>query len=223
MKITAIIGSPRGMRGNTGQLLGALLDAAREGGADATLLSLSEADVQPCRACDACHKVGECPVGDDFEAVHDAMQEADGLVLASPNYIFSVTAQMKALLDRCASPLHLQEFEGKYGAAVVTSGGAGSEEVERYLLRFLRALGCRTVGSVGAEAWKLADEAERPQVLEMAASLGRRLAQAIESRETFPEQEEERRAFFDRMKQLMALRKEDWPFEYNYWQRMGRF
>ncbi|MCD6365646.1 MAG: flavodoxin family protein [Planctomycetes bacterium] len=54
-------------------------------------------------------------------------------VLGSPNYIFNVSAQMKALLDRCCGPLHRNAWDGKYGVAVVTSGGGGQEQVDRYL------------------------------------------------------------------------------------------
>jgi len=206
------------MKGSTGKVLEALFAAAKGRGAEVTLFSLADLDVQPCRACDACHKTGKCPTRDDFEPIKDAMLAADGVVLASPNYIFSVTAQMKCLFDRWCGPLHLQAMEGKYGAAVVTSGGVESPEVENYILRFLRAMGCWTVGSVGAEGWKLSDPAAGGPVLHAAAALGGALVDAIETKATYPDQLPERRAFHDRMKALVTLRKADWPFEYERWQ-----
>jgi multimeric flavodoxin WrbA len=217
MKITAILGSPHGMKGNTGQVLRRMVQAMEAAGAQVTLLSLASLDVKPCRACDVCHKTGTCAIKDDFGTVKDALLAADGVVLASPNYIFSVSAQMKALFDRCCGPLHCQALSGKYAAAVVTSGGNGSEEVERYILRFLRALGCRTVGSMGTEAWQMADETARSTVFIQAEELGTRLLNAIRNREQFPEQDEERKAFFERMKTLINLRKNEWPYEYEYW------
>lgn len=222
MKLVAILGSPHGMKGSTGQVLDGLLCAAKERGADTTLFSLADLTVGPCRACDTCHKVGTCPIRDDFNTIRNAMLGADGIVLASPNYIFSVSAQMKCLLDRCCGPLHLQAMEGKYGAAVVTSGGAESHEVETYVLRFLRALGCWTVGSVGAEGWRVANPATRGEVLARAAGLGTRLYETIERKETFPGQAAERRAFHDRMKALVTLRKEEWVFEHERWSSLGR-
>jgi len=222
MKIATVLGSPHGTKGNTGKLLDALLDAARKRGATVTLFSLADLTVQPCRACDTCHKTGKCAVRDDFNEIKEAMLKADGTVLASPNYISSVSAQMKCVLDRCCGLLHLQAMEGKYGAAVVTSGGSESEQVEAYMLRFLRTLGCWTVGSVGSEAWKLADPAASATVLEAAASLGTRLVEAIEKKESYPDQVPERRAFSDRMKALVTARKEDWPFEYERWRSLGR-
>ena len=222
MKITAILGSPHGTGGTTARLLDSFVQGAKSRGAEVTLFSLAELPIQPCRACDTCHRTGRCPGHDQFNTIQEAMRDSDGLVLASPNYIFSVSAQMKCLLDRCCGPLHLQAMDGKYGAALVTSGGSGSEEVEAYMLRFLRAMGCWTVGSVGAEGWKLANPATAEPVLEAASNLGVRLCEAIEGKVAFADQAAERKAFHSRMKELMILRKEEWPFEYDYWRSMGR-
>ena len=222
MKLVAILGSPHGAKGNTAKVLDALLDAARGRGAEVALFSLAQLKVEPCRACDTCHKTGKCPTRDDFATIRDAMLAADGIVLASPNYIFSVSAQMKCLMDRCCGPLHLQAMEGKHAAAVVTSGGAESPEVEAYMLRFLRAMGCWTVGSVGAEGWKLSDAAMSRPVLQLAADLGIGLVEAIEKKATFPNQLPERRAFHERMKGLVVMMKDHWTFEYERWQSLGR-
>jgi multimeric flavodoxin WrbA len=222
MKLVAIMGSPHGMKGNTGRVLAGLLDGAKAAGAEVTTYLLGDLNVAPCRGCDACHRTGKCAIQDDFQEIRQAMVDSDAIVLASPNYIVSVTAQMKALFDRCCGPLHLQLMEGKYAAAVVTSGGGGSQEVEAYMLRFLRTLGCWTVGSVGAEGRQLVDEAACAQAVESAAALGKRLVAATQGKQTFPEQQAERAEFFERMKQLMTARREQWPFEYEYWKAAGR-
>jgi len=222
MKLVAVLGSPKGMQGNTGMVLGALLDGAREAGAEVELFELGRRHVAPCRSCDACHKTGQCSLRDDFDGILRAMVEADAIVLASLNYIFSVSAQMKALLDRCCGPLHIQLLEGKHAAAVVTSGGAGSEEVETYMLRFLRTLGCWTVGSVSAEAARLFADTTRAEVLVEAAGLGAELIAAAAGDRRFPEQQAEHDEFRGRMQQLVTFRREEWPYEYEYWQAAGR-
>jgi multimeric flavodoxin WrbA len=221
MKIVAILGSPHGMKGSTGALLAEIVRGAREAGAETGVLSLAALDVGPCRACDACHSTGLCPWKDGFDAVKSAMMDADGIVLASPNYIVSVSAQMKALLDRCCGMLHCQALRGKYAVAAETSGGTGGQEVQRYLLRFERMMGCWTVGSVGATATDMADPARRQQVLAAAANLGKALVDAIRTRPTFADQQPERDAFFQRMKGLVQFRKDDWPYEYQHWQSKG--
>ncbi len=57
-----------------------------------------------CKGClETCHTKGKCFQDDDFEKMKNAMLAADGIILASPNYVFSVSAHMKAFLDRCGS------------------------------------------------------------------------------------------------------------------------
>jgi multimeric flavodoxin WrbA len=222
MRIVAIMGSPHGMKGNTGALLGPLVEGAASAGAEVQTFLLGQMNVKPCRACDCCHRTGTCGVDDDFETIRSAIAAADGVVLASPNYIFSASAQMKAFMDRCCGPLHLQAFEGKHAAVVVTSGGPESSEVEKYLLRFLGSLGLWTVGSMGAEARDLVDPVERLELLSAAGRLGWRLAEAIRRKETFPEQEPLHRAFQERMRMLITMRQGEWAFEYQYWKAAGR-
>ena len=222
MNIVAIIGSPHGMQGNTGTLLQSLVESAESAGARVNVFSLAAMKVKPCVACDVCHKTGECAVRDDFGKIKDAMLCADGVVLASPNYIMSVSAQMKAMMDRCCGLLHCQALDGKYAAAVVSSGGNGGEIVEDYLLRFLRFMGSWTVGSVNAQVGQLIDGATRAGCLESAARLGKNLVEAIAKKKTFKGQVKEKQAFAGRMKALVSARQEDWPFEYKLWKSLGR-
>ena len=218
MRLVAILGSPHDMKGTTALLVNAFLDAAQEAGAETELLNVAKLNIAPCVACDTCHKVGKCPIKDDFPQVLDAMLSADAIVLASPNYIFSVSAQMKALFDRCCGPIHLMAFRGKYGAALVTSGGGGCEEVEAYILRFLSMMGAWTVGSAGAEAFKLFDPAQAPAAIQKAADLGAATVAAAQAATTYPDQAaqlEGTTAFF---RQLCEMQREHWPYEHEVWQ-----
>jgi len=222
MNIVALLGSPHGMKGTTGALLAGATSSAEAAGAGVKTLLLSEMTVKPCRGCDACHRTGECSIKDDFKSLRTAMLAADGVILASPNYITSVSAQMKAVFDRCCGPLHCQAMQGKYGAAVVTSGGAESGVVEKYMIEFLRIMGCSTVGSVGAEAWQIVDEKARAPKLKAAAALGTRLVEAIRDKKRYPRQVAVQRAFYERMKTLVTMRKDDWAYEYEYWKSLNR-
>jgi multimeric flavodoxin WrbA len=221
MRIAAVLGSPHGLKGATGTLMAEVVRGCREAGADVDVLSLRELVVNPCRACDACHKVGQCPQNDGFETVKTAMLAADGIVLASPNYIVSVSAQMKALLDRWCGPLHCILLREKYAVAVETSGGAGGEGVREYMLRVERMMGCWTVGSIGATGIGLADAARRQAAFAAAGELGRALVDAITRKKTYPEQVAERDAFFERMKMLIGFRKDEWAYERDHWKAKG--
>lgn len=218
MKIVAILGSPHGMKGSTGQLLEGLLQGANKAGAKITTFSLAELKVKPCVSCEQCHITGKCPIKDDFNTIKEAITKADGLVLASPNYVLGVTAQMKALLDRLSGPIHTQEFNGKYAAAVVTAGSEFAE-VGEYLLHAMRIIGFTTVGSVGALGRQMMSDATRAPQLTAAVELGSKLVAAIREKQRFPEQEEERRNIRARFRQLVSMQKDHWKYEYEYWQK----
>jgi multimeric flavodoxin WrbA len=89
LKIVSILGSPHGLQGNTGRLLKVVLEGAEKQGAETETISLRGNTILPCKACDRCHKKGRCVQKDEFESIKQKILEADGLVLASPNYIFS--------------------------------------------------------------------------------------------------------------------------------------
>jgi len=218
MKVISILGSPKGMKGNTGLLLTPMLEAAQNAGAETEIFSLGNLSVLPCNGCqEVCHITGTCQQKDDFEKIKDAIIEADGIILASPNYTFNVSAHMKALIDRCALLLHCQRLNGKYGAVVVTSGGSDPEVVENYLLTVLKNYGLWTLGSISAVRAQLDDADEKARLMESATALGNRMVEAIKNQEIFPDQEDERNQAFEIMKFLVMTLKEEWPFAWDYW------
>jgi multimeric flavodoxin WrbA len=219
MKITALVGSPRGMKGATGRLMEIVLEGARKQGAAVEVFTIKGQEVKPCRACDVCHKEGTCPQTDSFAAIKESMDRADGIVLACPNYIFHVTAQLKAFLDRCGGTLHLQAFEGKYGAAVVTAGGGDEEPIADYIQHFLAITGATPVGSIWATMGRIRDGNFPQDIREKAFALGEKLVQAWKGKEKNPRYEEVTRRFNERMRSLMLYRREEWPYEYNYWKK----
>lgn len=217
MKILAIIGSPRGMSGNTGRLLEEVLAGATEYGAETEVLSLKTLMVKPCVACDICHKTGICSISDDYESIKEKLSSCDGFILASPNYIFSVSAQMKALLDRCNGLIHCMAMEGKYAAVVETSGGGGDEEVIDYMGRFANTLGAAMVGGVGSPMTGVRTFPGEENLFAKARSLGRELCECIDEKRIFPEQLGFHEEFKARMAGLVGFMEEYWPFERDYW------
>ena len=109
-------------------------------------------------------------------ALYEKLLDADGIVLGSPVYINSVTAQLKTILDRMADCVHCMHFTGKYGCAVSTAGGAMADETAEYMNSAMRMLGATTVGTVGVNFMGNPDlivPAEKK-----AKDLGRKLAEA---------------------------------------------
>ncbi len=72
--------------------------------------------IRPCQSCgvDPCPK--HCLFKDDMEQVYDALEESDGIVLGSPIYFDSVSAQTKLMIDRsnCLMP-YVKKNDGTFG------------------------------------------------------------------------------------------------------------
>ena len=99
MKVLGIMGSPR-KQSNTDLLLDRALEGAREAGAETEKVLVSKLKISPCLEIYACAKDGNCPIKDDMLPLYDKLVEADHVILASPIFFYSITAQAKALVDR---------------------------------------------------------------------------------------------------------------------------
>ncbi len=223
MKISSLLASPHGLKGNTAGLLRHVLDGAQAEGARTETIVLKGDTILPCLGCDTCHKKGRCARKDDFEPVKEKIMESDGLVLASPNYIFNVSAQLKAFMDRCCGVIHCMSFWGKYGASVVTSGGGGDEAVTQYIDRFLITTGALPVGSVSATMSLMPPgDLFTEEVRTSARALGKRLVEAWRAGAVPPEAEKSRGEFRERMLALVRYRAEEWPYEFQHWKERAR-
>lgn len=64
-------------------------------------IRVAEKKITPCSACYHCsNNNGKCVFKDDMEEILEKMIQADVIVLASPVYFYSISAQLKALIDR---------------------------------------------------------------------------------------------------------------------------
>jgi len=100
LKVLGIAGSPR-RGGNTDLLLAEVMRGAASRGAEVKTIILNDLNIAPCQHCDACLKTGRCKEEDDMQMVYAELEEADRIVLASPVQFMGVTAQTKAMIDRC--------------------------------------------------------------------------------------------------------------------------
>jgi multimeric flavodoxin WrbA len=101
-KIIAIYGSPR-RKGNTAALLKKAIEGARDCGADVDEIVLRDLKISPCLEIYGCLQAGECAIKDDFQMVRDKIMHAQGLILASPVFFYSVSSHTKILMDRFQS------------------------------------------------------------------------------------------------------------------------
>jgi multimeric flavodoxin WrbA len=110
MKVLGIYGSPR-KGGNTDQLLDKALEGARSAGAEIKTVYVRDLKMCGCIECGGCDKTGKCVVEDDMQTVYPLLEEADVIFLASPIFFYSVTAQVKALIDRTQANWSKQQLK----------------------------------------------------------------------------------------------------------------
>lgn len=108
MVILGINSSPR-EKGNTSIFLETALSHAASLGAETSYIWLGDKSLKGCRACYGCAQAKHCVVEDDFQGIFDEMVRADAILLGTPVYHASMTAEMKALLDRAG-------FSGRWAA-----------------------------------------------------------------------------------------------------------
>jgi hypothetical protein len=82
---------------------------------------------------------------DDRDVLLEKMMAADGVVFASPNYSFQVSALMKTFLDRLGFAFHRPRFFGKTYTSIVTQGIYGGGKIVDYLDFVGSGLGFDTV------------------------------------------------------------------------------
>jgi multimeric flavodoxin WrbA len=100
LKIVAFYGSPRA-GGNTEILMNETLRPLAEAGHDVTVYPLNSLNIRPCQDCGGCVQTGACVLDDDMTGISAAIRAADRIILASPIFFYGMSAQAKAMVDRC--------------------------------------------------------------------------------------------------------------------------
>ena len=101
--ILGISGSPRNMA--TEHILGEALKMLEGRGLKTVQFSVRGKQIAPCRHCDYCLKNGVCVVKDDMHQLYPLIREARGMVIATPVYNGSMSAQTKIVIDRTRAAL----------------------------------------------------------------------------------------------------------------------
>lgn len=148
-KVLGISGSPR-RNGNTELLLKELLNGAEASGLEVELVILGELSISPCTSCDSCQKDGQCVINDDMQLMYGKLLEADYVVFASPVYFKGVSAQMKALIDRCQAlwsrkyilkqKLVSPDRAGRKGYFISTAGSKGGNNIFSGAIMTIRSI-----------------------------------------------------------------------------------
>lgn len=99
-KVLAIVSSPR-KNGNSEILADEFLKGAEDAGNTVEKICLREKSISPCIACETCLRNGGlCVQHDDMSEILPKLIGADVIVLSTPVYYYSVSAQLKTMIDR---------------------------------------------------------------------------------------------------------------------------
>lgn len=174
-KILILEGSPR-PNGNSCILSNEFARGAEEAGCSVDKIQISRKKISGCLGCNACYRNGgSCVQKDDMEEIRAKMLEADVIVLASPIYFYSMTVQMKALVDRTYA--FFNQLAGKTFYFVITCAATDASYTET-MLASLRGFTCcvpeaKEGGAVLGIGAMEADEIRSSAAMQQAYQMGR--------------------------------------------------
>ncbi len=182
MKVLGIVCSPR-KGGNTEILVREALAGAEEMGAEVEFLRVSDMNIVACDGCETCHQFGECRIEDDMQKVSEKMLAADGIILGSPVYFWSVSGQAKTLMDRTYAlryPYH--RLKNKVGGAIVAAGRRGSVNALSVINNFFLGHDMLATGlGISGYGTKKEEVKQDKRAMQGARSLGRQVVQSIKT------------------------------------------
>ncbi|MEM0332259.1 MAG: flavodoxin family protein [Archaeoglobaceae archaeon] len=152
--IVGICGSPRKMA--TEYVLSEALRILEELGFTTEMFTVRGKNINFCQHCDYCLRNKVCRIRDDMFELYELLKNADGIIIATPVYNGGVSAQTKALMDRCRALVAADYnfFRGKIGMAIAVGGDrvGGQELAIQQIITFYILNGIIPVsgGSFGA-------------------------------------------------------------------------
>jgi multimeric flavodoxin WrbA len=111
MQALAILGSPRPQSVST-DLVRAGLAVCAEAGWETDELDGTDERIEFCPACNRCQRTGRCAQDDWLAEQFPRLLRADLVLVGSPIYFFSLSGQLKRLVDRC-QPFWVRRFRIK--------------------------------------------------------------------------------------------------------------
>ena len=136
--IVGICGSPREQA--TDYVLKEALKTLGEKGFETRFWSVRGKRLGFCTHCDFCLKNKECAFKDDMQELYVLLKDAKGVIFASPVYNGGVSAQTKAIMDRCRAAVASDKnfFRGKIGMGIALGGDriGGQEAALQQIITF---------------------------------------------------------------------------------------
>ena len=103
MKKVLVISSSIRAKSNSEALADSFAKGAADAGNEVETITLKNKKLAFCKGCLACQKIGKCVIDDDANAIADKMEQADVIAFANPVYYYSISGQLKTMIDRVNS------------------------------------------------------------------------------------------------------------------------
>lgn len=186
MRILGISGTPRA-NGNSTILLDYALKPFEQNGWIAERILLSEKTIEPCLGCDACAATGICKIDDDMKEVIEGFRNCDAMIISTPVYYRTPTAQIISVFQRHYSSREAKLLSGKPGGAIAVGRGTGGGQAITINIVYTWMLSCGMVcvpgelNGVTASADKPGEILNQPKRLTQAEQIGRNVMQLTET------------------------------------------
>jgi multimeric flavodoxin WrbA len=183
-RVMIVLGSPR-KNGSSAMLAEQAAAGVRACGAEAEMIYLHDITMDPCSACEACQTTtdADCIIEDELTELLPRLRQADAVLLASPVYWFTFSAQTKIFIDRAFYALNGPEghaLKGKQIGLVMTYGDidpftSGAVNAFHAFQDICRYIGAPVAGMVYGSAGGVGDIAKQQNILQEAYDLGQKL------------------------------------------------
>ena len=183
-KILGICGSPV-IGSSTEILIREIMRGAESAGAVSEYIHLNELDIMPCQACGQSPEDGYCFFNDGMDEIYEKFDQCDAIVVGSPVYFDSVSAQTKLFVDRtnCFRAISPESPDGfipritkKRKGAMVLVGGEREvyEHARRVIGGFFVWANIESAGLIhyGHSDWAKGSAANDSKLMKQAFELG---------------------------------------------------
>jgi multimeric flavodoxin WrbA len=180
-KVTAFVGSSR--KRNTYRAAEQYLNNLKAmGDFETEIVVLSDYQLGICRGCQMCFNKGEefCPLKDDRDVLFAKMMASDGVIFATPNYVWDMSGIMKVFLDRFGFACHRPRYFGKAFTSIVVQAVSRGEKIVDTFDWTANTLGFNTLKGMTITAFDPHTEQQEQKINQDLARHSRRFFDLLE-------------------------------------------
>ena len=178
MKKVIVISTSLRHGSNSDMLAEQFIEGVKATGNEVEKVSLAGKNIQFCKGCMACQKLGRCVIKDDVNDIMAKVLKADVICWATPIYYYEMSGQMKTLIDRM-NAMYEQDYQFRDVYLLTTAAEDGAETPKRAEMGLMGWIDCypksRLASTLFCGGVNDAREIEGNPKLQEAYELGKRV------------------------------------------------